>query len=152
LPMRLRVVVLEGHLVAALLGRPAVVVMTATGLRLLRAPTDLQPVPGLGTGVEMRVPPALGRNEYRARSPVDPHGLVASRADEQRVAMAANGGDVDAGAVAMERGMRTRLRAEAQSSVHRAVQHYGAAAGGFFPRLEKAADRFPAIAQLSRRP
>src|SRR5437867_915961 len=78
LPMRLRVVVLEGHLVAALLGRPAVVVMTATGLRLLGAPSNLEPVPGLGARVEMRVPPALGRNEHGARSPVDPDGLVAS--------------------------------------------------------------------------
>src|SRR2546427_8044111 len=148
--MDVGIVVVEGHLVAAFLRSAAVVVVAAAWLRLLRAPSDLQPVPRLGPGVEVRVPPALGWNENGSWSPIDPHRLVAGRADEDGVAVAADRGDVDTGAVSMEGGVRARLGAEAQAGMHGAVQHDGAAALRLLASLQEPTDCFPALASLGR--
>src|SRR5436189_129572 len=119
--MDLRAVFFKWDLVAAVQRAPRVIVLPATGLGLVGTPADAEPIPWLGSRVEMGMPPHLRRHKDGSRLPVDASKVAALGSFEQRVAMAANGQHVDARAVAVERGVHARLGSERDAATDRAI-------------------------------
>src|SRR5262249_1895043 len=97
--MDVRVFVLVLDLIAAFFDA-LVDVRLAAGLRLVAAPADGEKEDRLGAAVEMLMEPHLRRHENAAARPFDSFHALALLPHE-RIAMAADYQDVDAGAVAM---------------------------------------------------